>query len=332
MKRTTGDPAFFFKKVRGVLEGMTCTYVDDDIQAGTPGFERLSEKTSKRFDCHERELDNFKYVGVEVETKENEFLLHQNSYLKRLVPLAAESSFKAFSSFRQNLRWLVSTRPDIACAVGMATQVTQQMFEKNPVEEVKAVNRVLTYLKKNPSMPLRYPKLQKESLTLQVFSDASFANSRDGTSQLGYVVFMMDKDKNCQLILWSSHKSKRVTRSVVGAETMALADAFDAAYSLKHDLQAMLGHEVPITIYTDSLSLFDVLTKATIPMEKRLMIDVLAIKDAYKNRELNTIGFIRTNDNPADVLTKIMAPDVLTKILSSAKLDFKVEQWIERPT
>jgi hypothetical protein len=73
------------------------------------------------------------------------------------------------------------------------------------------------------------------------------------------------------------------------------------------------------------------LTKATLPTEKRLAIDVLAIKDAYKNRELDTIAFIRTHDNPADVLTKKMSAEVLAKILRSAKLEHDVQQWVERP-
>jgi hypothetical protein len=112
---------------------------------------------------------------------------------------------------------------------------------------------------------------------------------------------------------------------------MALSDVFDAAYIMKHDLQAILKQKVPLTLHTDSLSLFDVLTKATLPTEKRLAIDVLAIKDAYKNREFDTIAFIRTHDNPADVLTKKMSAEVLAKILRSAKLEHDVQQWVERP-
>jgi hypothetical protein len=39
---------------------------------------------------------------------------------------------------------------------------------------------------------------------------------------------------------------------------MAFADGFDAAYSLKHDLQTILKQSVDILMYTDSMSLFDV--------------------------------------------------------------------------
>jgi hypothetical protein len=93
----------------------------------------------------------------------------------------------------------------------------------------------------------------------------------------------------------------------------------------------MLCREVPIIVYTDSLSLFDVLTKYTVPREKRLMIDVMAIKNAYKNCELDTIASIRTQYNPADVLTKIMKSDVLSNVIKNSQLSHPVERWIVRP-
>jgi hypothetical protein len=44
---------------------------------------------------------------------------------------------------------------------------------------------------------------------------------------------------------------------------MALADAFDMAYALKHDIQTIIKQRVPIVIITDSLSLFDVIIKSS---------------------------------------------------------------------
>jgi hypothetical protein len=166
----------------------------------------------------------------------------------------------------------------------------------------------------NPDVVLKYPKLDKDSLHLRVYADTSFASNRDDTSQLGFEIFLADKHDNCQPMVWPSYKSKRVTRSVLGAETMALANAFDAAYSLNHDMQGMLQMGVPITLYIDSLSLFDVITKSTMPRETRLAIDIEAMKGAYKRREVETIAFIRTNVNPADVLTKVVDPMALMSL------------------
>jgi hypothetical protein len=87
----------------------------------------------------------------------------------------------------------------------------------------------------------------------ELYTDASYANNFDGSSQLGYIIFLADASGKCQPIVWSSHKFCRVTRSVLGSETMAFADGFDAAYSLKHDVQTILKRSVDILMYTDSL-------------------------------------------------------------------------------
>ena len=152
---------------------------------------------------------------------------------------------------------------------------------------------------------LKFPKLDPKRLRLQVYSDASYGKNFDGSSQLGYIIFLADLNGNCQPLFWSSHKSKRVSRSVLGSETMTFADAFDMAYAMKNDLHNMTSLDIPIVMLTDSLSLFDVITKAKITSEKRLMIDVKVVKDAYQRNELHNIGFIRSEYNPADALTKV---------------------------
>ena len=51
---------------------------------------------------------------------------------------------------------------------------------------------------------------------------------------------------------------------------------------------------------TVSLSLFDVITKATVTTEKRLMIDLNAVKEAYQKHEIMDIGVVQ-NVLPARV-------------------------------
>lgn len=90
--------------------------------------------------------------------------------------------------------------------------------------------------------------------------------------KLGYIMFLTDATETCQPLVWSSHKSRWVTSSVLVYETMALADGFDMAYILKHELKAILGQESPIAVYTDSLSLFEVIMEATTMVKRRLLI------------------------------------------------------------
>jgi hypothetical protein len=86
---------------------------------------------------------------------------------------------------------------------------------------------------------------------------------------------------------------------------MAFADGIDMAIMLKHDIERMIDRNVPIHAFTDSLSLFDVITRSTSTTEKRLMIDVTAAKEAYHEGTIDIIGFVRTTFNPADAFTKL---------------------------
>lgn len=144
---------------------------------------------------------------------------------------------------------------------------------------------------------MKYPKLDLKTLRMQCYSDTSYANNADRSSQLGYIVFLASAIGNCQLIVWSSRKSKRVPRSTSGIEAMALDDALDMAYTIKHGWQKMCGEKVLIEIFTDSLSLFSAITKAITTLEKRLLFDIVIVKKAYQCHNLQDLGYIRTHSS-----------------------------------
>jgi hypothetical protein len=111
---------------------------------------------------------------------------------------------------------------------------------------------------------------------------------------------------------------------------MAFADGIDMTIMLRHDIERMISQDVPIHAYTDSLSLFDVISRSTTTSEKRLMIDITAAKEAYREGTIDTIGFIRTNFNPADAFTKIVRCHSLEDMLLRGKIEHPIEQWVER--
>jgi hypothetical protein len=209
----------------------------------------------------------------------------------------------------------------------MAAQVTEKSFS---VTAIKAMNKTILHLKATPKKGITYPRLDRTSLRLKVYADSSFANNEDLTSQLGYLVLLTDKNDRCNIIHYSSHKSRRVTRSVLGGEVHAFADAFDYAIVLKRDLEAMLSQEIPLTMLTDSKSLFDVITKSSTTTERRLMIDISAVRNAYDVGEIQDVGWVRTNFNPADAFTKIGSCEALESIVASNSSKLPIEQWVIR--
>lgn len=87
---------------------------------------------------------------------------------------------------------------------------------------------------------------------------------------------------------------------------MAVADGFDVAYMMKHDLERMTGTKVPLYLRTYILSLLHVITKAYTTTEKLLMIDLNCSKDAYKKKGIEMLGLDRTQNNPTDFFSKIV--------------------------
>jgi hypothetical protein len=57
-------------------------------------------------------------------------------------------------------------------------------------------------------------------------------------------------------------------------------------YLVKTTLDLILNKDVLLIVYTDSKSLYNCLVKLGITQEKRLIIDVISMREAYKRREI----------------------------------------------
>lgn len=62
---------------------------------------------------------------------------------------------------------------------------------------------------------------------------------------------------------------------------MEFLDAFYVAYFIPYDIQWMTQTKSSISMYTYSLSLFEIITKVTQTTEKRVMIDLKTFKESY---------------------------------------------------
>jgi hypothetical protein len=95
------------------------------------------------------------------------------------------------------MAWICHTGPDLSCAISLAAQVTQKTYT---VRDVRSLNVTVRYLKKTRSVGLQFPTLDMETLNLVVYSDASFRNLKDGSSQLGHVVALSDDTGRAAII------------------------------------------------------------------------------------------------------------------------------------
>jgi hypothetical protein len=172
--------------------------------------------------------------------------------------------------------------------------------------------------------------------------DGSFANNKDLSSQLGYLIILANElnasderfDIRGNLLDFRSVKSQRVTRSVLASEVYGMTTGVDMAYALGTTINIVTQEldlpNIPTVVCTDSYSLYECLVKLGTTKEKRLMIDIMAIRQSYERRELQEVRWINGLDNPADAMTKANPNKALEIFINSNSLGIRLEGWVKR--
>jgi hypothetical protein len=217
------------------------------------------------------------------------------------------------------------TQPEAAFDLSFAAQTTGEVT----LDQINLLNKRIQWQKENCGRGLRFVKLNPEHLRLITFTDAAFANNADLSSQIGYVIVLADQD-NANILHWSSTKCKRVTRSVLASELYAMSNAFDISSAIKCTIEKILRISLPLTICTDSKSLYDCLVKLGTTQEKRLMIDLMCLRQSYERREIAEVRWIDGNTNPADAMTKSKACSALKDLIDTNKVNVTYNEWVER--
>ncbi|KAK1989923.1 hypothetical protein LX36DRAFT_695501 [Colletotrichum falcatum] len=245
-----------------------------------------------------------------------EITLCQKGQGKRLQPVDAESPQAKQQYIKQRAcgAYIASIcQPEACFDYSVAAQ--HQSPEKG---EIKELNR-----------RLRFQPLDLTTAKLYVFVDGLFANNSDLTSQLGFIVILANEQSNNNepteqtpgdtgsftvngnIVHFSSTKCKRVTRSVLASEIYAMVAGADIAYVISTTLAMItdrLGYPRILTvIYTDLYSLYECLVKLSTTKEKRLMINIMALRD-----------------NPADRFTKTSPNKALEELVSRGRVDIQM--------
>jgi len=87
---------------------------------------------------------------------------------------------------------------------------------------------------------------------------------------------------------------------------------------------------IPLVVCTDSYSLYECIVKLGTTREKRLMIDIMALREMYERRELVDMRWISGNSNPADAMTKASPNRAMQQLIDDNQLTVSVEGWVQR--
>lgn len=331
MTPLTSDPALYFKHgPNHELAGLLGAYVDDCLMAGNSHFQEATKSMLIKFQGKQRVWDNTEFVGVQVSTtraKPTYLTLDQVTYVDHVQLLPTDAPFLKFSSARASVAWLGHSRPDLCCGINQMAQVTEEAYDRTAA---RALNALIKKAKAGRDISLTYPKLDRTTLRLRVYADSAFANNKDQSSQMGYVILLCDGTGQAHVLSYTSRKCKRVVRSIMAGEVYAFSAAFDEAFVIRYDLERLYSRHIPLIMFTDSKQLFDVVTKASHPTEKRLMVDIAAARQAYNRQDISSVGLIASEHNLSDAMTKPRCGPALDTFLRTGVVHTPVVQWVNR--
>ena len=305
--------------------------VDDTFGSGSEEFLREEESNSRAFLSKPRKVlspgDGSTFNGAYImRDSRSSFTLTQREKMEKLQE--PETSDEAVSTRAQIQYIAASTRPDLASPSHLlASEVN------NPTRTTyRRLKQIVNYCHDTKKIGLRFVSLDVSSLRIVLFTDSSFANGPDLSSQLGFIIVLMDDSGSANVVHYGSHKSRRITRSVMAAELLALVTGFDNAFVVKYTVDEMLGRNIPVDVFVDSRTTFNCVAKHAPTLEKRLQIDVNALRQSHSVGEIRCIGWIPGHLNPADGLTRERCIDgnhALFRLMKSNEVIIQAEGWAE---
>jgi hypothetical protein len=223
----------------------------------------------------------------------------------RLHSWQTQSEYRALIGSLQYLT--LTTRPDIAYAVGLASQKTG---DPQPSDWL-AAKTILRYLAGTQDFGIRYTKTSNKAIDIVGYSDSDWAGSPERKSTSGFVFIFAGG-----AISWKCKKQSVVARSSAEAEIIALDMAVKEALwlrKLKKSLHVGDPNDTSITIHEDNEAAIAISAKHR-RTERTKHIDVryFAVSDDVKRQRIK-IAPVASAENTADIFTKALDRVKFTK-------------------
>jgi hypothetical protein len=76
--------------------------------------------------------------------------------------------------------------------------------------------------------------------------------------------------------------------------------------------------------------LYECFIKLGTTKKKRLMIDIMALRQTYERQKVFDVRWIDGNNNLADAMTKAGPNRALEQLVTTNKLTLKIQRWVKR--
>ena len=331
MCATKFDPCLLYLREQGKLKAVTALQVDDNLGHGDQAFLEAEQEQSRMFESKPRKLviegECIEFNGVKICVEKGR--IYCMDQREKICDVKEPTDEEALISARAKLQYIAScTRPDISAAV----QILASDVNNPTAATYLSMKNIIKWCHDTSEVKLRFIPLQRHSLRLLLFTDASFACTPNLKSRMGFVLVLGDTEGRANILAWGSQVCSRVTRSVMAAELLALVYGFDCAHVVQNSLREILGFDVPIYAHVDSRTVFNTVAKHNSTLEKRLQIDVHSIRQSYRRGEIYSLSWISGKTNPADGLTKgpISASHPLWRLMVTNQYKTEPSGWVRQ--
>ena len=121
------------------------------------------------------------------------------------------------------------------------------------------------------------------------------------------IVFVVDSNGKRCAITWQSKRVRRVVKSTLAAEALALLDCAEAGVYVAKLLADTLNVTIaafPVKCFVDNKSLVDALYSTKAVEDKYLRINIAVLRDMLSQQDLHSVSWLRSSRQLANVLTK----------------------------
>ena len=331
--QASADPCVFIRKEDTLT--IIAIHVDDLLILAENILEMQRLKDSLKLQFKMKDMGELHYyLGVcIIQDKEGkQVYIHQGQYIEKMLKKFGQTEAKSVStpadlnvklqkedgisrpvdtiSYQSIVGSLlyaaITTRPDIAQAVGVVTK-----FCANPTQShLTAAKRILRYLKGTGYLGLSYKKCADGNLI--GYSDADWAGDVDDRHSTTGNVFLFAKGA----VSWLSKKQATVALSTTEAEYVALSTATQEAIWLRRLLTDVGGPlEEPIVINEDNQGAI-AMAKNPVGHARTKHIDIRYhfVREGVQNGAI-FLNYVATDEMIADILTKPLPKHPFEKLV-----------------
>jgi hypothetical protein len=231
--------------------GITSMQTDDTLIICSPKFSaKKEEKIQKaafraKFKARLAKSSPIKFNGAHLTLESDQLYLRQKGQSKKLklVNAQAENRDQQYLEQRARGAYLASIcQPEAAFNLSMAAQAHNSDFNN-----LKRFNKRLKWQIKHLNRELSYVYIDLNAAKIFIFADGSFANNKNLSSQLGFLMVLAHENHLkssfaliSNIMHWSSTKCKRITRSILTLEIYGIINEINIRIAFAITLEIII--------------------------------------------------------------------------------------------